>query len=75
MSKITVIQCRRQIPKITQPLDDKALSNCVETLGLAKIQRHIFIGADETVANFCAKQVSLGYWEYCKKTANSRVKT
>ncbi len=75
MSKITVIQCRRQIPKITQPLDDKALSNCVETLGLAKIQRHILIFADETVANLCAKQVSLGSWEYLRKTANSRIKT
>ncbi|MDP5338269.1 MAG: hypothetical protein NWQ28_06800 [Nodularia sp. (in: cyanobacteria)] len=67
MSNITVIQCRRQIPKITQLLDDKALSNCVETLGLAKIQRHILIFADETIANFCAKQVSLGSWEYLKK--------
>ncbi|MBE9200892.1 MULTISPECIES: hypothetical protein [unclassified Nodularia (in: cyanobacteria)] len=75
MSNITVIQCRSQIPKITQSLEDKALSNCVETLGLAKIQRHIFICADETVANFCAKQVSLESWEYFKKTANSRFKT
>ncbi|HYW21717.1 MAG TPA: hypothetical protein VE956_20910 [Nodularia sp. (in: cyanobacteria)] len=66
MSKITVIQCRDQIPKTTQPLDDKALSNCLETLGLAKIQRHILIFADETVANFCAKQVSLGSWESLK---------
>ncbi|TVP60192.1 MAG: hypothetical protein EA343_18125 [Nodularia sp. (in: Bacteria)] len=64
MSNITVIQCRRQIPKTTQSLDEQALSNCVETLGLAEMQRHIFIFADETVANFCAKQVSLGYWEY-----------
>ncbi|AHJ31495.1 hypothetical protein NSP_52070 [Nodularia spumigena CCY9414] len=34
---------------------------------MAKIQPQIFICAEETVANFCAKQVSLGYWEYCKK--------
>ncbi|KZL51320.1 hypothetical protein [Nodularia spumigena] len=61
-----MIQCRRQIPKTTQSLDDKAGSNCVETLGLAKIQRHILIFTDQTVANFCAKQVSLGSWEYLK---------
>ncbi|MEA5516140.1 hypothetical protein [Nodularia sp. UHCC 0506] len=66
MSNITVIQCCRQIPKATQSLNDKALSNCVETLGMAEIQRQILICADETVANFCAKRVSLESWEYQK---------
>ncbi len=62
MSNITVIQCSRQIPKTTQPLNNQALSNCVETSGLAKIQphkRHIFSCADQTAVNCCSKQVSL----------------
>ncbi|OUL37539.1 ferredoxin [Nostoc sp. T09] len=67
MSNNTVIQCSRKIPKTTKSLDNKALRNCVETLGLAKIQRHIFICADQTVANFCSKQASLESWEYLKK--------
>ncbi len=40
MSNNTVIQSSHQIPKTTKSLNDKPLSNCVETLGLAKIQRH-----------------------------------
>jgi (2Fe-2S) ferredoxin len=67
MSNNTVIQCSRKIPKTTKSLDNKALHNCVETLGLAKIQRHIFICADQTVANCCSKQASLESWEYLKK--------
>ncbi|WP_414514468.1 hypothetical protein [Nostoc sp. PCC 9305] len=42
---VTPIQYSDQIPKTT-----KTLSNCVENLGLAKIQRHIFICADQTIA-------------------------
>lgn len=67
MSNNTVIQPSRKIPKTTKNLDNKALSKCVETLGLAKIQRHIFICADQTVPNCCSKQASLESWEYLKK--------
>jgi hypothetical protein len=67
MSNNTVIQCSRKIPNTTKYLDNKALRNCVETLGLAKIQRHIFLCADQTVANCCSKQASLESWEYLKK--------
>ncbi|MBE9034572.1 (2Fe-2S) ferredoxin domain-containing protein [aff. Roholtiella sp. LEGE 12411] len=66
MSNNPVIQSSHPIPKTTKPLEHKALSNCVETLGLAKIQRHIFICADQTVANCCSKQASLESWEYLK---------
>ncbi|MDZ7958897.1 MAG: hypothetical protein RMY34_13610 [Aulosira sp. DedQUE10] len=67
MSNNTVIQCSSKIPKTTKYLDKKALGNCVETLELAKIQRHIFICVDQTVANCCSKQASLESWEYLKK--------
>jgi (2Fe-2S) ferredoxin len=67
MSNNLVIQSSHQIPKTTKSPEHKALSNCVETLGLAKIQRHIFICADQTVANCCSKQASLESWEYLKK--------
>ncbi len=75
MTVITVIQCSLHIPKTTPSLDDKAFINCVETLGLAKIQRHILICADKTAVNFCAKQVSLGSWEYCKKNGEFKFST
>jgi hypothetical protein len=67
MSNNTVIQSSRQIPKTTKSLDKKALHNYVETIGIAKIHRHIFICADQTVANCCSKQASLESWEYLKK--------
>lgn len=67
MSNNTVIQSSHPIPKTTKSLERKALSNCVESLGLAKIQRHIFICSDQTVANCCSKQASLESWEYLKK--------
>lgn len=62
-----MIQSSHQIPKTTKSPEHKALSNCVETLGLAKIQRHIFICADQTIANCCSKRASLESWEYLKK--------
>lgn len=67
MSNNTVIQKSRQIPKTTKSPDNKTLSNCVETLGLAKIQQHIFLCADQTVPNCCSKQASVEAWEYLKK--------
>jgi len=67
MSNNTVIQSSYQIPKTTKSVEHKALSNCVESLGLAKIQRHIFICADQTIANCCSKRASLESWEYLKK--------
>ncbi|WP_242054788.1 (2Fe-2S) ferredoxin domain-containing protein [Nostoc flagelliforme] len=67
MSNNSVIQASHQIPKTTKSLKHKALSNCVESLGLAKIQRHIFIGADQAIANCGSKRASLESWEYLKK--------
>ncbi|WP_375471756.1 hypothetical protein [uncultured Nostoc sp.] len=47
---VTAIQSRHQIPKNTKSWEHKTLSNCVENLGLIKIQGHIFICADQTIA-------------------------
>ncbi|WP_392478144.1 ferredoxin [Nostoc sp. C110] len=63
-----MIQSSHQIPKATKFLVEyNALSNCVESFGLAKIQRHIFICADQTIANCCSKRASLESWEYLKE--------
>lgn len=42
------------------------LVNCVESLGLSQIQRHIFLCADQTKAKCCAKEVGLEAWNYLK---------
>ncbi|MEH2281179.1 MAG: (2Fe-2S) ferredoxin domain-containing protein [Nostoc sp.] len=67
MSNNRVIQSSHQIPKTTKSVEHKALSNCVESLGFAKIQRHIFLCADQTIVNCCSKRASLESWEYLKK--------
>ncbi len=40
---------------------------CVENLGLAHIERHIFICADQTVPKCCDRAASLESWNYLKK--------
>ncbi|RCJ14866.1 ferredoxin [Nostoc sp. ATCC 43529] len=68
MSNNKVIQKSHQIPKTTKPLEHKALSNCVESLGAPKIQQNILICADQTTPNCCcSKPASLESWEYLKK--------
>ncbi|MCC5630155.1 hypothetical protein LC613_19840 [Nostoc sphaeroides CHAB 2801] len=62
-----MIQSSHQIPEAAKSLEHRALSICVETLGLAKIQRHIFICADQIIASCCSKRASLESWEYLKK--------
>lgn len=43
------------------------LAKKVQTLGLNKIQRHIFICADQTKPLCCSKEKSLEAWDYLKK--------
>jgi (2Fe-2S) ferredoxin len=45
----------------------RTADNCIETLGLKKIQRHILICADQTNPNCCSKQNGLDSWQYLKK--------
>ncbi|MBW4656333.1 MAG: ferredoxin [Kaiparowitsia implicata GSE-PSE-MK54-09C] len=47
-------------------LSPDALSTCVSALGLDRIQRHVFICADQTVPKCCDKADSLAAWSYLK---------
>ncbi len=55
---------------ITAPESDLIkvdLAKKVQTLGLDKIERHIFICADQTKPLCCSKEQSLEAWDYLKK--------
>ena len=45
----------------------EALAQSVKALSLDKIQRHIFICADQTVPKCCDKAEGLATWNYLKK--------
>jgi len=44
-----------------------SFSNCVQTLGLDRIDRHIFICADQTKPICCSKEAGIEAWDYLKK--------
>ncbi|UZQ55817.1 ferredoxin [Trichothermofontia sichuanensis B231] len=44
-----------------------ALVQTVQTLGLAQIQRHVFICTDPTIPKCCDRETSLEAWEYLKQ--------
>ncbi|BAU11251.1 putative ferredoxin [Leptolyngbya sp. NIES-3755] len=44
-----------------------SFSKCVETLGLDRIDRHLFICADQTKPLCCDKKLGLEAWDYLKK--------
>jgi (2Fe-2S) ferredoxin len=56
-----------QPPTPCVPGDENALQNCVQSLGLNQIQRHVFICADQSVAKCCATEAGLEAWNYLKK--------
>lgn len=43
------------------------LRECVESLGIEKCTRHIFLCADQTKPECCLKEAGLEAWEYLKK--------
>ena len=43
------------------------LQTAVETLGLEKFRRHIFLCADATEPKCCARETSLASWEFLKR--------
>lgn len=43
------------------------LRQSVAALGIEKIERHIFLCADQTEAKCCAKDTGLESWEYLKR--------
>ncbi|MGL4399266.1 MAG: (2Fe-2S) ferredoxin domain-containing protein [Luteolibacter sp.] len=42
------------------------LTKCAETLGIGRIERHIFLCADQTEPKCCAREASLASWEFLK---------
>lgn len=46
---------------------DSGLQKASAALGLEKYQRHIFLCADQTEPNCCAKEIGLASWEFLKK--------
>lgn len=46
---------------------DTSFSNCIQTLGLDRIDRHLFICADQTKPLCCSKEDGLEAWNYLKK--------
>lgn len=67
MTENIVDQSNSQDVETCQAKDTDAMSACVQALGLAQIQRHIFICADPTLPQCCSKIASLESWEYLKK--------
>jgi (2Fe-2S) ferredoxin len=47
--------------------DTNKLKSCVESLGLEKIQRHLFLCADQTKPKCCPKEAGLDSWNYLKR--------
>jgi (2Fe-2S) ferredoxin len=46
---------------------DKKLAEAVESLGLEKFQRHIFLCADQSKAKCCDRKAGLKAWDYLKE--------
>jgi (2Fe-2S) ferredoxin len=51
----------------TETCASDSLTNCVQSLGLPQIQRHVFICADQTNPKCCPKEVGLEAWDYLKR--------
>jgi (2Fe-2S) ferredoxin len=43
------------------------LQNAVETFGIEKFRRHIFLCADQTEPNCCTRETGLAAWEFLKR--------
>jgi (2Fe-2S) ferredoxin len=48
------------------PKPQSPLQNCVSSLALSTIQRHVFLCADQTKPKCCDKTASLEAWDYLK---------
>jgi (2Fe-2S) ferredoxin len=56
-----------EVLQTSQVSDRDSLEPMVQKLGLDRIERHVFICADQTVPQCCSKEVSLEAWNYLKK--------
>lgn len=48
-------------------MNDEALTEAVQSLGLEEYRRHIFLCADQTDPQCCNREESLVAWEFLKK--------
>ena len=55
----------RRLANFNLPMND--LRTCADALGLEKIERHIFLCADQTEPKCCAKEAGLASWEFLKQ--------
>jgi len=60
----SALRARRDF--VSFPVMDE-LRQCVESLGIEKVSRHIFLCADQTEAECCSREAGLESWEYLKK--------
>jgi (2Fe-2S) ferredoxin len=58
--------CAPHLPWQNQNMNDE-LKAAVESLGLEKFRRHIFLCADQTEPKCCAKEQGLASWEFLKR--------
>ncbi|MGA7935977.1 MAG: ferredoxin [Kovacikia sp.] len=47
--------------------ETELLVACVKSLGMAQIQRHLFLCADQTKPKCCSPEAGLEAWDYLKK--------
>lgn len=64
-----IVQFQKNSPQEDIDVDicQESLESCVQSLGLSKIQRHIFICADQTKPKCSSTEVGLEAWDYLKK--------
>ena len=48
-------------------MNDPSLNKAATALGLERYRRHIFLCADQTEPNCCAKEAGLEAWEFLKR--------
>ena len=55
-------------PNIKKPVESSdSLSKAIQTLGLTRIQKHLFLCADQTKPKCCSKAASIEAWDYLKR--------
>jgi len=47
--------------------EENPLAACVDRLGIDRIERHIFLCADQTKPNCCPQEAGIEAWNYLKK--------
>ena len=63
----SAIGAEDEVCNVCESPESDALAICVQKLGINQIQRHIFLCADQTLAQCCSKEAGLQAWNYLKK--------